>query len=163
MKKSIQKGQSRFEWVDSVLVRAISQGEWVVFENANLCNPSILDRLNSLLEDGNHTLSINEQGLDKDNNMREETAHIDFRPIFLMSKKTLHDQGKDVSRALRNRCLLIDIDYVDKQGSYPEDVAKAADQVNEHVGKQDGRVLNAHHESLKFDFYPCKDNEKIEG
>ena len=63
MKKVISKGQSRFEWVDSVLVRAISQGEWVVFENSNLCNPSILDRLNSLLEEGNHSLSINEQGL----------------------------------------------------------------------------------------------------
>lgn len=63
MKKVLSKGQSRFEWVDSVLVRAISQGEWVVFENANLCNPSILDRLNSLLEEGNQTLSINEQGL----------------------------------------------------------------------------------------------------
>ena len=75
-----------------------------------------------------------------------------------MSKKTLHDQGKDVSRALRNRCLLIDIDYVDKEGCYDQDVARAADTVFEQVSKQDGRVLNAHHESLKFDFYPCKDN-----
>jgi midasin len=56
----IQRGQSRFEWVDSVLVDAIVKGEWVVFENANLCNPSILDRLNSLLEEGNNNLSINE-------------------------------------------------------------------------------------------------------
>jgi hypothetical protein len=75
-----------------------------------------------------------------------------------MSKKTLHDQGKDVSRALRNRCLLIDIDYVDKEGIYDEDIASAAETVFKQVDKQDARVLNAHHESLKFDFYPCKDN-----
>lgn len=49
--------------MDSVLVSSIERGDWVIFENANLCNPSILDRLNSLLEEGNAALSINEQGL----------------------------------------------------------------------------------------------------
>lgn len=53
-------GSSKFEWVDSVLVRSIVEGEWTVFENANLCNPSILDRLNPLLEEGNTNLCINE-------------------------------------------------------------------------------------------------------
>ena len=106
-------------------------------------------------------MSINEQGLDKNNNLREEKAHKDFRPIFLMSKKTLHDQGKDVSRALRNRCLLINVDYDNKEGSYDQDILRAADAMFEQVSQQDGRVLNAHHESLKFDFYPCKDNSQI--
>lgn len=55
-----KKGASRFEWVDSVLIKAISEGEWAVFENANICNPSILDRLNPLLEEGNETMVINE-------------------------------------------------------------------------------------------------------
>lgn len=58
--RQIKKGSSRFEWVDSILIKAIEKGEWVVFENANLCNPSILDRLNPLLEEGNQFLSINE-------------------------------------------------------------------------------------------------------
>jgi midasin len=102
---------SSFEWVDSVLIRSITQGEWVVFENANLCNPSILDRLNSLLEEGNQSMCINEQGLVGDNELRMVTAHPDFRAIFLISKQTLVDQGKDVSRALRNRCLQIDVIY----------------------------------------------------
>ena len=74
-KRTASKGQSRFEWVDSVLVDAIVHGEWVIFENANLCNPSILDRLNSLLEEGNQSLSINEQGLVKGNQLREVMAH----------------------------------------------------------------------------------------
>ena len=55
-----QLNQSTFTWVDSVLVKSIVAGDWVVFENANLCNPSILDRLNSLLEDSNQSLMINE-------------------------------------------------------------------------------------------------------
>jgi len=83
----------------------------VVFENANLCNPSILDRLNSLLEEGNQSMCINEQGLVGNNELRMVTAHPDFRAIFLISKQTLVDQGKDVSRALRNRCLQIDVVY----------------------------------------------------
>ena len=148
------KGQSRFEWVDSVLVDAIVHGEWVIFENANLCNPSILDRLNSLLEEGNQSLSINEQGLVKGNQLREVTAHQDFRPMFLISKKTLIDQGRDVSRALRNRCLQIDVKYLTEQdpGDLSQDVLSAAKSVSALVDMQEGRVLDAYHESLKFDF-----------
>jgi hypothetical protein len=37
--------------------------------------------------------------------------------MFLISKKTLVDQGKDVSRALRNRCLQIDVDYLSNGSS----------------------------------------------
>jgi midasin len=101
----MNKGMSRFEWVDSVLVRAIEQGEWVIFENANLCNPSILDRLNPLLEEGNQNLSINEQGLIEGDQIREVKAHQGFMSIFVISHTTLVDQGRDVSRALKNRCL----------------------------------------------------------
>lgn len=90
-KRAAGAGKSRFEWVDSVLITSIVRGEWVVFENANLCNPSILDRLNSLLEEGNQTLSINEQGLVEGDRLREVKAHPDFRPIFLISKQSFVD------------------------------------------------------------------------
>ncbi|GFR41364.1 hypothetical protein Agub_g2047, partial [Astrephomene gubernaculifera] len=40
----------RFEWVDGALTRAIERGGWVLLEGANLCNPTVLDRLNPLLE-----------------------------------------------------------------------------------------------------------------
>ncbi len=42
----------RFEWVDGTLSRAIARGGWVLLDNANLCNPTVLDRLNPLLEPG---------------------------------------------------------------------------------------------------------------
>lgn len=39
-----------FEWVDSPLVEAIREGQWVLVEGASLCAASVLDRLNPLLE-----------------------------------------------------------------------------------------------------------------
>ena len=139
--------------MDSVLVNAIEDGQWAIFENANLCNPSILDRLNSLLEEGNHSLSINEQGLVQGDALREVKAHQDFRPIFLLSKQTLVDQGRDVSRALRNRCLLIEIDYQAAQTlkDAGQDAQAISEDVTALVDEQDGRVLDAYHEALKFD------------
>ena len=103
----VHKGatSSRFEWVDSVLVKSIELGQWAVFENANLCNPSILDRLNPLFEEGNTSLCINEQGLTEHDQLRDIKAHQDFRSVFVISLRSLIDQGRDVSRALRNRCL----------------------------------------------------------
>ena len=64
-----QTGSSSFEWVDSTLVEAIEKGKWIILENANLANPSVLDRLNSLLEIDTRALSLNEQGL-VDGNIR---------------------------------------------------------------------------------------------
>jgi midasin len=112
LERSVTRGStSGFEWVDSVLVKSIVEGEWAVFENANLCNPSILDRLNPLLEEGNHSLCINEQGLVEGDQMRDIKAHPQFRSIFVIDSHTLFDLGKDVSRALKNRCLQITINY----------------------------------------------------
>lgn len=51
----------RFEWVDGALTRAIEEGQWVLLDNANLCNPTVLDRLNPLLEPGG-ALYLNECG-----------------------------------------------------------------------------------------------------
>ena len=47
--------------MDGALTQAIETGQWVLLENANLCNPAVLDRLNSLLEPGG-SLLLNEAG-----------------------------------------------------------------------------------------------------
>ena len=52
----------KFEWVDGVLLNAVINGEWVLLENANLCSPTVLDRLNPLLEPEGFLL-VNECGL----------------------------------------------------------------------------------------------------
>ncbi|KAJ5925090.1 hypothetical protein N7454_007729 [Penicillium verhagenii] len=89
-----------FEWTEGVLTRAVQNGDWVVLDNANLCNPSVLDRLNSLTEP-NGTLILNEQRTE-DGSARIVTPHPNFR-IFL----TMDPRNGELSRAMRNRCVEI--------------------------------------------------------
>ncbi|KAL8708470.1 MAG: hypothetical protein Q9220_006627 [cf. Caloplaca sp. 1 TL-2023] len=94
--KSVQDNRARFEWIDGMLVRAVVEGKWLVLDNANLCNPSVLDRLNSLLEpDGQ--LNINERHL-SDGSTRLIKPHSNFR-LFL----TMDPKHGELSRAMRNR------------------------------------------------------------
>ena len=37
---------TKFEWVTGLLIKAIERGEWIVLENANLCNPTVCDTYN---------------------------------------------------------------------------------------------------------------------
>jgi len=90
--------RARFEWVNGILVKGLTQGKWVILDNANLCNPSVLDRLNSLLEpDG--FLSINEHR-NPDGSARVVHPHKDFR-LFL----TMDPRHGELSRAMRNRSI----------------------------------------------------------
>jgi len=89
-----------FEWVDGTLVRAMERGDWVVLDNANLCNPTVLDRLNAVLETGGELL-INECGM-VNGQARVLRPHENFR-IFLVADP----QYGEVSRAMRNRCVEI--------------------------------------------------------
>ena len=89
-----------FEWIDGSLIEAIVRGYWVVFDNVNFCNASVLDRLNSLLEN-NGSLLINECGL-VDGKERVIRPHNDFRIFFVMNPAF-----GEISRAMRNRCVEI--------------------------------------------------------
>ncbi|KAL4801476.1 hypothetical protein BDV18DRAFT_74682 [Aspergillus unguis] len=89
-----------FEWTEGVLTQAVQKGDWVVLDNANLCNPSVLDRLNSLTEP-NGALILNEQRTE-DGNARVIKPHPNFR-LFL----TMDSRNGELSRAMRNRCVEI--------------------------------------------------------
>ena len=111
VKEKIQTStEVTFRWFDGMLVRAVSRGDWLVLDNANLCNPSVLDRLNSLLET-NRSLLINEcsQG---DGSARVLTPHPDFR-LFL----TVNPKYGELSRAMRNRCIEVYMDDLETRGS----------------------------------------------
>ncbi|OBA18032.1 P-loop containing nucleoside triphosphate hydrolase protein, partial [Metschnikowia bicuspidata var. bicuspidata NRRL YB-4993] len=90
----------KFNWFDGMLVKAVVRGEWLVLDNANLCNPSVLDRLNSLLE-YNGSLIINECS-QEDGSPRILKPHPNFR-LFL----TVDPRYGELSRAMRNRCVEI--------------------------------------------------------
>ncbi|PHH82763.1 hypothetical protein CDD82_4928 [Ophiocordyceps australis] len=90
----------RFEWLDGIIVKAMEMGQWLVLDNANMCNASVLDRLNSLLEPKG-VLYINEH-CDSNGQPRVIEPHPDFR-IFL----TTDPRHGELSRAMRNRAVEI--------------------------------------------------------
>ncbi|KAF2171699.1 hypothetical protein M409DRAFT_17936 [Zasmidium cellare ATCC 36951] len=99
--QSIDK--ARFEWIDGPLIDALRQGKWLVLDNANLCSPSVLDRLNSLLEP-NGSLIVNEH-CGEDGAPRVIQPHANFR-IFL----TVDPRLGELSRAMRNRAVELYLD-----------------------------------------------------
>ncbi|KAL4583665.1 hypothetical protein LXL04_008247 [Taraxacum kok-saghyz] len=87
---------AKFEWVTGLLIKAIENGEWIVLENANLCNPTVLDRINSLVEQSG-SITVNECGTVEGKPMVLH-PHPQFR-MFL----TVNPTYGEVSRAMRNR------------------------------------------------------------
>lgn len=82
----------KFEFVDSLLVKTMIEGSWLLLDNVNLTSAAVLDRLNGLLEP-NGVLSIPERG-----DISEITPHPHFRVFFTMDPKY-----GEISRAMRNR------------------------------------------------------------
>lgn len=98
-----QVSDARFEWVDGTLIHAVEQGNWLVLDNANLCSPSVLDRLNSLLEPSGY-LVVNERN-GEDGAPKIVRPHPDFR-LFL----TMDPRHGELSRAMRNRGVEVFLD-----------------------------------------------------
>lgn len=82
----------KFEWIDSLLVKTMMEGSWLLLDNVNLTSAAVLDRLNGLLEP-NGILSIPERG-----EISEIRPHPNFRVFFTMDPKY-----GEISRAMRNR------------------------------------------------------------
>ncbi|KAM3416745.1 Midasin [Cercospora zeina] len=92
--------KARFEWIEGPLIEAIQEGKWVVLDNANLCSPSVLDRLNGLMEP-NGVLIVNEHSA-PNGSAQIIKPHPGFR-IFLIVDPKLGE----LSRAMRNRAVEI--------------------------------------------------------
>lgn len=100
----------KFEWFDGLLVQAVEKGYWLILDNANLCSPSVLDRLNSLLE-VNGSLIINECS-SADGKPRILRPHPNFR-LFL----TVDPKYGELSRAMRNRGIELYMDSLDSRST----------------------------------------------
>ncbi|CRG88960.1 hypothetical protein PISL3812_05995 [Talaromyces islandicus] len=100
MQTSKNANKVGFEWTEGALTEAIQYGYWVVLDNANLCNASVLDRLNSLMEPNGY-LVLNEQRTE-DGSARVVKPHSNFR-LFL----TMDPRNGELSRAMRNRSVEI--------------------------------------------------------
>ena len=93
---------SRLEWVDGPLVRALQEGHWILLDGANLCNPSVLDRLNSLCELSG-SLALSERG-QVGGTVQIVMPHPNFR-LFM----SIDPQYGELSRAMRNRGLEVSL------------------------------------------------------
>ncbi|XP_039293225.1 midasin-like [Nilaparvata lugens] len=86
-----------FEWVDSLLVKCLREGRWLLVDNANLCSPAVLDRLNGLLEPSGE-LVLGERGASANGSLYTVKPHPNFR-LFI----TVDPKYGEISRAMRNR------------------------------------------------------------
>lgn len=103
VEKLINDGvKGRFAWNDGTLIRSMEAGHWILIDNVNFCNPTVLDRLNGLLEP-NGVLVVNERGL-VDGEIKVVKPHHHFRIFMVMDPKY-----GEISRAMRNRGIEISI------------------------------------------------------
>lgn len=72
-------------------LQAVRDGHWLLIDGVNLCSPSVLDRLNGLLEPGG-VLTMNERGA-IEGDVPVVSPHPNFR-LFL----TLDPQNGEISR-----------------------------------------------------------------
>lgn len=118
----------KFSWFDGALVTAVEEGHWLILDNANLCSPSVLDRLNSLLET-NGSLVINECS-ESDGRPRTIVPNPNFR-LFL----TVNPKYGELSRAMRNRGVEIYVeDLKDRASEFDKEaMAYETEQRNEDI------------------------------
>lgn len=133
----------KFEWFDGLLVQAVEKGYWLILDNANLCSPSVLDRLNSLLE-VNGSLIVNECSLE-DGQPRVLKPHPNFR-LFL----TVDPKYGELSRAMRNRGIELYLDCLNNRAtSFDKKLLGIGKGINE--GKKDNNGdIASHLEEVKL-------------
>ena len=98
----VRSARGRFEWIDGPLIRAMKNGHWLVLDGANMCNPSVLDRLNSLCEP-NGNLVLTERGF-VNGEVQILTPHPNFRLLM-----TVDPRYGELSRAMRNRSVEVSL------------------------------------------------------
>ncbi|VWU52702.1 dynein-related AAA-type ATPase, putative, partial [Hepatocystis sp. ex Piliocolobus tephrosceles] len=99
MKKCINNIKSIFTWTDGILVSSLKKGNIFLMDEISLVEPSVIERLNSVLE-YERTLVLTEKGGNhKVNNLK---AHDSF--FFIGTMNPCGDFGKkDLSTTLKNR------------------------------------------------------------
>lgn len=132
--KMAESNQARFEWFDGTLLKAVENGHWLVLDNANLCNPSVLDRLNSLLEP-NGCLVVNECS-SSDGEPRMVRPHQSFR-LFL----TMDPKYGELSRAMRNRGVEIYLEDLKTRATVFDRKVVNIDSVVEDVSMEEKDAL----------------------
>ncbi|GKT34310.1 Midasin, partial [Aduncisulcus paluster] len=100
---------SIFQWEDGPLVTCAKRGMWCIIEGIDMCPPAVCDRLNGLLERGG-IMRIHERGSVEGDEDSQHTYTVHPHPLFrVILISNAIDSSGDVSRALRNRCVEINV------------------------------------------------------
>lgn len=83
-------------WQDGILINAMKNGDWIVFDEINAALPEILFSLHSLLDDDRRVILV-----EKSNEVLR--PHEDFRFFATMNPSEEYSGTKDVNRALLSR------------------------------------------------------------
>lgn len=93
----LNTGQAMFEWKDGILIDAMKKGQWVILDEINLAEPSVLERLNSLLDPDRMVVLTEKDG-------EKVVADKNFRIFGTMNPATGEYEGRnELSPAMRNR------------------------------------------------------------
>ncbi|KAK6587902.1 hypothetical protein RS030_81186 [Cryptosporidium xiaoi] len=104
---NVDNNKGLFEWQDGPIIKAMKSGNYVLLDEINLCDDSVIERLNSLLEDNKAGGGLNESSHKRIIHLTEKEdtiikSHRDFRIFATMNPSG--DYGKrELSPALRNR------------------------------------------------------------
>lgn len=76
----------KFEWIDSILIKSLTDGCWLLVDNVNLCSAAVLDRLNGLLEPQG-VLTVSERGVNSNGELVTIHPHPEFRLFLTMDPR----------------------------------------------------------------------------
>lgn len=100
-----------FDYTESLLVKAMKNGDWIVLENIHLCPGDILESLNSLLEE-NHILRLPNNDLlamnCDDSNPESIPIHKNFRLIMTSDDQTMN-ASHIIPAPFLSRCIVLKI------------------------------------------------------
>jgi midasin (ATPase involved in ribosome maturation) len=92
-------------WIDGLLINAMKEGKWIVFDEINMALPEILSVLHSLLDDDRKIVLKEHEG-------EKVTCHENFRFFATMNPSDEYSGTKELNKAFLSRFPIINnIDY----------------------------------------------------
>eukprot|EP01127_Copromyxa_protea_P008978 TRINITY_DN2080_c0_g1_i4.p1 TRINITY_DN2080_c0_g1~~TRINITY_DN2080_c0_g1_i4.p1 ORF type:complete len:7466 (-),score=1064.85 TRINITY_DN2080_c0_g1_i4:44-22441(-) len=105
-----QKTETSFVFVESELIQAIREGNWVLFDNVNSAPPEVIERLNSLMED-EPVLNLYEHSGGEELTLKNGKIHPNFRLFATANLKRIF--SNKLSTAFLNRVIHIWLPQMD--------------------------------------------------
>lgn len=115
-------------WVDGLLIKAMKEGHWIVFDEINMALPEILSALHSLLDDDRKIILKEHRG-------EKITPHVNFRFFATMNPSDEYSGTKELNKAFLSRFPIIQsVEYssreteiiVERTGLKKEDAEKVS-------------------------------------